>query len=111
MASCRRKADRSRGGPLLLLARRVERPLRRGRLGRILVSIRLDAERRLQLVVEDDGIGLPDCRFGDGRKGLGSKLVGRLAGQFGGMPNADRGELGGTRVVVTLPDLKVQHAW
>ncbi len=78
--------------------------------GRILVSMHLDEERHVRLVVEDDGVGLPADGAIEQGAGLGSKLVVRMAGQFGGVPRAERGAMGGTRVVISLPELEVRRA-
>ncbi len=70
--------------------------------GRILVALRR-AEQGIHLAVEDDGRGM--LKADGGAPGLGTKLVTRLARQFGGEPVVSARPGGGTRVELSLPDL------
>ncbi|WP_192847446.1 sensor histidine kinase [Aureimonas sp. AU40] len=70
--------------------------------GRILVSL-ARAEEGVCLTVEDDGRGMASpAALGTG---LGTKLVTRLARQFGGEPDISSRPGGGTRIALPLPHL------
>lgn len=75
-----------------------------GRSGSIHVRLFRDAGGTPVLEVEDDGAGLPDGE-GPGESGLGSVIVGQLAGQFGGTPRYAAPGEHGVRVTITLPGL------
>jgi two-component sensor histidine kinase/CHASE3 domain sensor protein len=77
--------------------------------GRIVVRLALGAERVPHLCVEDDGCGMPGSQAPTTR-GIGQKLVTRLAGQFGGAPRIEPRVGGGTRVEVALPGLALRDA-
>ncbi len=84
----------------------------------VVVAVR-EAEDAVELVVEDDGPGIPEddrqrvferfvrldeARARDaGGSGLGLAIVRELASAHGGTVRADRGVLGGARVTVRLP--------
>ncbi len=68
-------------------------------------SIRVRLSQRdgtVRLVVEDDGVGLPELR--DDAEGLGLRIMGYRARMIGGRLDVRRGETGGTRVVCTFSD-------
>lgn len=73
-----------------------------------------------ELVVEDDGSGIPEAQMDEvwmpffttrrGGTGLGLPLVRRIARAHGGEAVIERPQGGGTRVVVTLPALEGESA-
>lgn len=74
------------------------------RSGTITVTFRRDSTGVPVLTVEDDGVGLLEGHASD--SGLGSVIVRQLATQFGGVPHHERGDAGGLRVRVPLPDIE-----
>lgn len=72
--------------------------------GRIWARLKLDDAHTANLIVEDDGRGLPPD-FEQRESGLGSMIIRQLAYQFGGEPSFGTREGGGTRVTVALPSL------
>lgn len=77
--------------------------------GRILVRLSLEGARVPTLSVEDDGRGMSAPQV-PATRGIGQKLVARLAAQFGGAPRIEPRAGGGTRVEVSLPGLALREA-
>jgi two-component sensor histidine kinase/CHASE3 domain sensor protein len=75
-----------------------------GRTGEIMVVLARDAAGVPLLRVQDNGIGMPTGEDA-GEPGLGSVIIRQLAEQFGGEPQYQSPEGGGTQVVVLLPAL------
>lgn len=73
-----------------------------GRKGTVEVSLARDAAGCPELVVSDDGVGLPPEQD-DG--GLGSIIIRQLSEQFGGAPRYESAPGGGLTVSVKLPSL------
>lgn len=71
-----------------------------GREGDIRVALIAD-DRRVRLVVSDDGVGLPPGFSTDGGKGLGMRLIRSVLGQFGGTITLSSGP--GATFVVDMP--------
>ena len=73
-----------------------------GTPGGIRVSLRRSGEHALRLVVEDDGVGLPEGPAAEPRgSGLGSLIVGSMAQTLRAMVEQDRSHRG-TRFVLSL---------
>lgn len=71
------------------------------RRGRVLVHLRPNDDERMQLCIEDDGVGLPAQR----RSGsLGLRLIEVLAQQIKGQASLEPRAEGGTVLRVTFPD-------
>jgi signal transduction histidine kinase len=64
-------------------------------------------QNMLQLIVEDDGVGLP--ALNPKRKGLGLSIMAHRAGLIGGEFKTERPAKGGTRVVCRVPIEKMMH--
>jgi two-component sensor histidine kinase/CHASE3 domain sensor protein len=87
-----------------LLTNAVKHGFSDNRPGRIWARLRVSKDGVANLIVEDDGQGLPE----DGTQlesGLGSMIVRQLARQFGGEPDFARRDGGGVIVSVALPSL------
>lgn len=87
-----------------LLTNAVKHAFPDDRPGRIWARLKVTEDGIANLLVEDDGKGLPD----DGSQlesGLGSMIVRQLARQFGGEPSFARRDGGGVIVSVALPSL------
>jgi two-component sensor histidine kinase len=81
-----------------------------GRRGEVLLQFRLLDERRAELVVADDGVGLP-AGFDPGQlRSLGMRLVTSLTEQLGGElshgANGDAGTRFALRFTVETPELE-----
>lgn len=72
-----------------------------GRTGRVTAAIARSAGGSATLVVEDDGIGLPEGTYGGRKGGTGSAVVPALAGQVGAKLSVAGGP--GTRLTLDLP--------
>lgn len=66
----------------------------------------VDADGRLELVVEDNGVGMKQTDANE-KTGLGQIVVRQLCKQFGEEPLFESAPGGGTRVVVYLPEMKL----
>lgn len=73
-----------------------------GRSGRIVVTLRPEADGRLKLTVADDGIGM-DAADHDSEGGIGQVLIDAFAEQIGGRVARGGGTGGGTCIAVTFP--------
>lgn len=71
-----------------------------GREGKILVRL-ADAGGVLEMVVQDDGVGMPEK---PGKQSLGLSLVESLAEQLGGSLRFEEGP--GTKIVVRIPAIR-----
>ena len=81
-----------------LLEEAVSNALRHGNAGQIVVTLGIDEQRVLSMLVEDDGSGLPDNPEFSGLDSLRERLE-----ALGGSVQLDCGSLGGARVTVTIP--------
>jgi two-component sensor histidine kinase len=71
------------------------------RSGTVRVALKRLAEDRIELTVEDDGVGFTDSKSS---QGIGMRLVDALTAQLGG-ESAFSGE-GGTKFTLTFPSLR-----
>ncbi len=78
-----------------LLSNCLEHAFAKGQKGNIKITIRPSRERTLSLLVEDDGVGLPEGVDIDKPASLGLTIVRTLVAQLGGMMEIQRGA--GTR--------------
>lgn len=95
----RKLAMEQRKNLYLIFKEAVSNAVRHSRCERIKVSLRM-VNGRIELVVEDDGVGLPEAatRGGSlGGNGLGNMV--RRAGEIGGEVQVLAGAMKGTRVV------------
>jgi PAS domain S-box-containing protein len=74
----------------------------KGEKGNILIQLRSVREKRLTLLIEDDGLGLPEDVDLESRGSLGLNLVRALVKQLDGTIEIDRGV--GTRFRITFND-------
>jgi len=87
-----------------LLTNAVKHAFPDNRAGRIWARLKVGEDGTAHVIVEDDGVGLPqDPAQLD--SGLGSMIIRQLALQFGGEPGFAAREGGGVRVSVVLPSL------
>ncbi|HYC05632.1 MAG TPA: histidine kinase dimerization/phosphoacceptor domain -containing protein [Azospirillaceae bacterium] len=71
-----------------------------GRAGRIAIRLHGAGSGAMRLLIEDDGVGMPDKH----RQGpLGMELIRTFAQQIRGTASVEPGRLGGTCVAVTFP--------
>ena len=87
-----------------LLTNAVKHAFPDEREGRIWARLKVSDDGVANLVVEDDGQGLPQDAA-QLESGLGSMIVRQLARQFGGEPTFSTGQAGGAIVSVALPSL------
>jgi signal transduction histidine kinase len=79
----------------------VANAVRHGKPSRISVTLARSADR-LTLVVEDDGVGLPDDW--DKGAGLGTRIMAHRAAMIGAALSVEPNPTGGAMVACTLPD-------
>ncbi|GAB3603887.1 PAS domain-containing sensor histidine kinase [Kineococcus gypseus] len=85
-----------------LVTNAVEHGFGSGRAGTVVVKVEHHGEDRLEVVVSDDGVGLPDD-FQVGSSGLGTQIVRSLvAGELRGRMDFGASESGGTQVRLDL---------
>lgn len=73
-----------------------------GRVGQVQVSLTLGSQGG-ELIVSDDGIGLPEETITSGASGLGLKILGVFAEQMRGQLRLNRGNSGGTEIQLRFP--------
>lgn|GEM_PF-272951 len=89
-----------------LLTNAVKHAFPNGRHGKIDISFGKLGSNKLQLVVEDNGIGLSDNdETPNNAQGLGKIVISQLCTQFGAEPSCENRKPGGTRVIIPLPNL------
>lgn len=81
-----------------MLEEAVSNALRHGHAGHIAVAVRVSEQKKLIIVVDDDGSGIPE---GTVLSGL-DRLRGRIQ-NLGGTLDIDRSALGGTQLAVRIP--------
>jgi two-component sensor histidine kinase/CHASE3 domain sensor protein len=87
-----------------LLTNAVKHAFPDNRAGHIWARLKVSEDGVANLVVEDNGRGLPDDP-GQMEGGLGSMIIRQLARQFGGAPSFAAREGGGAIISVALPSL------
>lgn len=90
-----------------LLTNAVKHAFPDGRHGTIMIKFGKVNDDKLELTVEDNGVGLPKDTPKQAQ-GLGKLVVQQLCMQFGEKPHFDNRPDGGTRVVIPLPTLGTQ---
>ena len=81
-----------------VLEEAVSNALRHGHAGHIAVTVGLRDDNQLSLVVEDDGVGVPEVVVLSGLDRLHERVK-----ELGGTLLLARGELGGAQLAVTIP--------
>lgn len=76
----------------------ITNALRHGRAERLQIELLVDAQQVLQIIVDDDGAGIPP-----GSDPSGVRLLGERLAEHGGSLSLTRGSLGGARLAATLP--------
>lgn len=89
-----------------LLTNAIKHAFSDGREGTVRIFFGYNENDGLELVVEDNGVGLPK---GESNKktGLGQLVVRQLCRQFGEEPRFEAAPITGTKVIVLLPELKL----
>ncbi|HTX61005.1 MAG TPA: histidine kinase dimerization/phosphoacceptor domain -containing protein, partial [Methanobacterium sp.] len=75
-----------------------------GKKGNLSIEFHGDKNKELELVIADDGVGLPEDMDFKNTDSLGLRLVSSLVGQLDGTINLDRNQ--GTRFIIKFKELK-----